>query len=165
MAKKNKAVQALEGAAVLNEVQTIVRRLIEDEELRDNVRHAIDSSRTVVDRVTSAKKPSKLLEDKKLQSEAIEALAAIRAVTVSLTGLGKSLPDPKKLTGRTKKKGGAGRFVLLIGAGGAAAVAASENLRSKVLDALFGAEEEFEYSPPPPPPAAADASDSPLSAV
>jgi hypothetical protein len=44
------------------------------------------------------------------------------------------------------------------------AVAASDSLRSKVLDALFGAEEEFQYSPPPPP-TAADAPGNPLSAV
>ena len=30
--------------------------------------------------------------------------------------------------------------------GGAIALAASEGLRKKVLDALFGAEEEFEYT-------------------
>ena len=29
------------------------------------------------------------------------------------------------------------------------ALAVSEKLRSKVLDTLFGAEEEFEYTPPP----------------
>jgi hypothetical protein len=41
--------------------------------------------------------------------------------------------------------------------GGALALAGSESLRSKVLDTLFGAEEEFQYTPPAgtpaPPPA------------
>jgi hypothetical protein len=41
--------------------------------------------------------------------------------------------------------------------GGGAAVALSEGLRKKLLDALFGAEEEFEYTssttPTPTPPA------------
>jgi hypothetical protein len=32
--------------------------------------------------------------------------------------------------------------------GGGAAIAFSESVRSKVLDKLFGAEEEFQYSPP-----------------
>jgi hypothetical protein len=161
MAKRNKAVQALEGGIALSEVQTIIRRLIEDEELREAVAQAIESSRSVVERVTSAKKPSKLLEDKKLQSEAIDAFNAIRTVSISLTGLGKSLPQPRKAK---KKKGGAGRLLLLVGAGGVAAVAASEGLRSKLLDALFGAEEEFQYSPPPPA-TEGDASGAPLSAV
>lgn len=159
--RKKKAVQALEGAAALTEVNNVIRRLIEDADLREAVGRAIESSRAVYERVSSAKKPSKLLEDKKLQAEAIEAFDAIRTVTISLTGAGKSLPQPKKL--KKKKRGGLGRVVLLAGAGGAIAVAASEGVRSKVLDALFGAEEEFEYSPPPAAPA--DAPGSPLSAV
>jgi hypothetical protein len=164
MAKRNKAVQALEGAAALSEVQTIIRRLIEDEDLRETVGRAIESSRAVYDRVSSTKKPSKLLEDKKLQAEAIEAFDAIRSVTVALTGVGKSLPQVGKAArARKKRKGGFKRLVVLSGAGGVAAVAASGGLRSKVLDALFGAEEEFEYSPPPP--AATDTPGSPLSAV
>ena len=44
-----------------------------------------------------------------------------------------------------------------IAIAGAVALAASEGLRNKVLDALFGAEEEFDYSsnttPADPPPA------------
>jgi hypothetical protein len=34
---------------------------------------------------------------------------------------------------------------VLAGVGSGAAIAGSEKLRSKVLDTLFGAEEEFEY--------------------
>ena len=37
-----------------------------------------------------------------------------------------------------------GLLLLIVGAG--AALALSEGLRKKVLDALFGAEEEFEYT-------------------
>src|ERR1700722_1076842 len=135
MAKRKKAVQALEGAAALTEVNNVIRRLIEDADLREAVGRAIESSRAVYERVSSAKKPSKLLEDKKLQAEAIEAFDAIRTVTVSLTGAGRSLPQPKKLK---KKRGGFGRVLLLAGAGGAIAMAASDGVRSKVLDALFG---------------------------
>lgn len=166
MAKRKKATRALEGAAALGEVQTIIRRLVEDEELREAASRALDSSRKVVDRVSGTRKPAKLLDDKKLRTDAIEALDAIRTVAVSLTGV--SLPQPKKLARaasgkKQKKRGGLGKLVVLAGVGGAAAMAASENVRSKVLDALFGAEEEFEYSPPPP--ASADAPGNPLSAV
>jgi hypothetical protein len=165
MAKRKKAVHALEGAAAFGEVQAIIRRLVEDAELREAASRALDSSRKVVDRVSGTRKPAKLLEDKKLRAEAIEALDAIRNVAVSLTGM--SLPQPKKIaqaaSGKKKKRGGLGKLVVLGGVGGAAAMVASENVRSKVLDALFGAEEEFEYSPPPP--ASADAPGSPLSAV
>jgi hypothetical protein len=50
------------------------------------------------------------------------------------------------------------RKILLLLVVSTAAVALSESLRNRVLDALFGAEEEFTYSPPTapasPPPAA-----------
>ena len=39
-----------------------------------------------------------------------------------------------------------GRLVLLTVVSGAIALAVSEGLRKKVLDVLFGAEEEFEYT-------------------
>ena len=163
MAKRKKTAQALDGSAALSEVQTIVRRLVEDEDLRDGVGQAIESSRRVYDRVSSTRKPSKLLEDKKLQDDAIDALDAIRSVSIALTGVGKSLPSPKSLK-KQRKKSGFGRLVVVVGIGTAVAVAASDGLRSKVLDTLFGAEEEFQYSPPPPP-AATDAPGTPLSAV
>lgn len=163
MAKRKKAVQGLEGSAALNEVQTIVRRLVEDEDLRDGLGQAIESSRRVYDRVSGTKKPAKLLEDKKLQADAIDAFDAIRSVTIALTGVGKSWPSPKALK-KQRKKGGFGRLVILVGLAGAAAIAASDEIRSKVLDTLFGAEEEFQYSPPPPP-TAADSPGTPLSAV
>ena len=83
-------------------------------------------------------------------------------------GLAESLRDasdalregPKK----RKRRFGLGRLLLLTIVGGGIALALSEPLRKKVLDALFGAEEEFDYQstttspPPPPPPAASDAS-------
>ena len=49
---------------------------------------------------------------------------------------------PKK----RKSGGGLGRIVLLGVVGTAVALVVSEGLRKKVLDALFGAEEEFEYT-------------------
>ncbi len=38
-------------------------------------------------------------------------------------------------------------MIVVVGTG--AALAASSSLRSKVLDVLFGKEEEFQYTPPP----------------
>jgi hypothetical protein len=42
--------------------------------------------------------------------------------------------------------GGAGKLLFLLLLGGVLAMVLSKDLRSKVLDALFGAEEEFDYS-------------------
>ena len=53
--------------------------------------------------------------------------------------------SPKK---QAKKGRRFGRKVMVVVIGGGVALIASEKLRSKVLDPLFGAEEEFEYTPP-----------------
>jgi hypothetical protein len=55
----------------------------------------------------------------------------------------------KKAEEKPKKKKRRGRklfFLLLVG--GAGALVLSEDVRNKALDALFGSEEEFQYSPP-----------------
>jgi hypothetical protein len=54
---------------------------------------------------------------------------------------------------KPKKRKGPRLIRRLVGVGvlaGGAALAFSEGLRSKVLDKLFGSEEEFQYSPPSP---------------
>jgi uncharacterized protein (UPF0147 family) len=138
--------------ASITKANPYLQRLIEDAQLRDNVRTALDSGKSALNRLTSAKAPQKaLIDDKKLQNEIRSAAEAIRDAAMALSDAPKH-PKPKQ-----KKRGGLGRklMVLLVGAG--AALALSEGLRSKVLDTLFGAEEEFQYTPPPgtpaPPPA------------
>jgi len=57
----------------------------------------------------------------------------------------------KKAEEKPKKKKRRGRkllFLLIIG--GAGALVLSEDVRNKALDALFGSEEEFQYTPPAP---------------
>lgn len=56
-------------------------------------------------------------------------------------GLRKKAEKPKK-----KKRVRKLLFLLLVG--GAGALMLSEGARNKALDALFGSEEEFQYSPP-----------------
>ncbi len=129
-----------------------IQRLIEDAQLRDNVRTALDSGKSAASRLSNAKAPQKaLIEDKKLQNELRSAFEAGRDAVMALSDA------PKR--SKPKKKGGLGRKLLLLMVGAVIALAASEGLRSKVLDALFGAEEEFQYTPPvgtpTPPPASA----------
>jgi hypothetical protein len=126
--------------ASITKANPYIQRLIEDASLRDNVRTAIDSTKSAYTRLSNGKAPAKaLLEDKKLQRNLQEAYEAVREATAALT------EGPKK-----RRKGLTfGRAILLAVTGGGLALAFSEGLRSKVLDTLFGAEEEFQYTPPP----------------
>jgi hypothetical protein len=80
-----------------------------------------------------------LLEDKRLHADLGKALAAARDVTITIT-------NTKR---RRRRRLTVGRVVILGTIGVGVAVATSEKLRSKALDMLFGAEEEFQYTPPP----------------
>jgi hypothetical protein len=64
-----------------------------------------------------------------------------------------------------KRRFGVGKILVVGGLVGAGALAASQGLRTKVLDLLFGAEEEFEYTPPTPESTDGEAASTPLSAV
>ena len=136
MAAKKKAAQASK-AAMKARYNPYVQRLIDDEDLRDNVVHAYESLRAAYGRVSNGKNTtSQIFEDKKLQKQIKEASENLRDAAVALHDA------PKK-----QRKGGGFRRVLLLGiVGGGLALVLSEGLRKKVLDAVFGAEEEFEYT-------------------
>ena len=113
-----------------------VQRVVDDEDLRQNIVQAYESSRDAFGRLSNGKSPSKqIFDDKKLQKDLKEAAESIRDASIALR------EAPKKQRG-----GGFGRLLLLGLIGGGLALALSEGLRKKVLDALFGAEEEFEYT-------------------
>ena len=135
MPAKKKAAKASAGAYAAGKAvrsNEYVQRLVDDPELRENLRNAFVSARKAYGRV-NGKGPAKALENKKVQKELKEAAASLKDAADSLRG-------------QKKRKRSKGRllFVGLVGAG--LALALSEGLRKKVLDALFGAEEEFEYS-------------------
>jgi len=110
--------------------------LIDDEDLRKNIVQAYESARDAYTRLSNGKSPTaQIFDDKKLQKHIKEAAGNVRDASVALH------EAPKK-----QKKGGFGRVLLLGIVGGAVALAVSEGLRKKVLDALLGAEEEFEYT-------------------
>jgi hypothetical protein len=135
MAAKKKAAKA-QKAAMKARYNPYVQKIIDDEDLRDNIVQAFESLRGVYGRLSNGKSPtSQIFEDKKLQKKIKEASGNIRDAAVTLH------EAPKK-----QRKGGFGRVLLLGIVGGAAALAFSEGLRKKVLDTLFGAEEEFEYT-------------------
>ncbi len=135
MAAKKKAAKA--GAGVFAAGKAVrsndyVQRLMTDEELRANLRNAFASAKTAYGRI-NGKGPAKALDDKKTQRELKDAAASLKEASDQLRGVKK----------RKKRKG---RLLLLALVGAGAALALSEGLRKKVLDAMFGAEEEFEYT-------------------
>src|SRR5690242_10177531 len=72
MSKKKKAVKAQAkaqstAADAVEAAKPYVQRFVEDDDLRSNLREAYESARDAYDRASDGKKPSKLLEDKKLQ--------------------------------------------------------------------------------------------------
>jgi hypothetical protein len=137
--KKKKAAKGAAGAVAAGKAAAsnpYISRLIEDEELRDNLRNAYESARKAYARMSNGKGPAKaLLDDKKTQKELQQAASNLKEAAETLRGAKKG--------GRKRKRRG-GLVLLVVGAG--AALALSEGLRKKVLDALFGAEEEFEYT-------------------
>jgi hypothetical protein len=129
--------------ANITKANPYLQRLIEDATLRDNVRTALDSGKHAYDRLIDARAPHKaLLDDRKLQTDLRSAAEAVRDAALALSDAPNN-PSPRKA-----RKGGIGRKLAVVAIGAVAALAGSESLRSKVLDALFGAEEEFQYTPP-----------------
>jgi hypothetical protein len=119
-----------------------IQRVIQDATLRENVRTAYDSTRSAYTRLTNGKAPHKaLLEDKKLQRDLQSAVEALREASSALSEAPKK-PSPRK-------RGGFVRKLMIVALGFGLALAGSEKLRTKVLDMVFGKEEEFEYTPPP----------------
>jgi hypothetical protein len=133
---KTKATQAADLYSTARE-NPYVQRLIEDEELRDSLRNAFEAARGAYTRATGNGKGAvkAVTSDKKVQRD-------LRSAAESLRDASEALRAPRK----KRKKSRLGRLVLfgLVAAG--IALVLSEDARKAVLDALFGAEEEFEYT-------------------
>ena len=135
MTSKTKATQAADLYSTARE-NPYVQRLIEDEDLRDSLRDAFESARGAYTRATGNGKGAvkAVTSDKKVQKEMRKAAESMQEASERLRS------KPKR------RKGGIGRLLLLAVIGGVVALAVSEGARKAVLDALFGAEEEFEYT-------------------
>jgi hypothetical protein len=103
--------------------------LLEDEELRSSLLGTYEAARKAYGRVSDGKPMSALVDAHKLQREIKNTASAIQA--------------PNK---GGQRRSGLKRTLLLLSLSAVLAVALSESLRSKVLDMMFGAEEEFDYS-------------------
>lgn len=115
---------------------TYVRRLIEDEELRASIIAAAVAAKNAYGRVQSSR------------SSAVESVANDRKVKRDLSEAADSLRDAaERLREGPKKKRHPIRKLIGIGLlTGGLVLVFSESARKTVLDAVFGAEEEFVYT-------------------
>jgi hypothetical protein len=136
MAAKDKIGRASSAARAARR-NRYLQRLVEDEQLRDSLLAAYGAAKRAYGRIGNGKPASKaLFDDRKLQRELKQAAAALRDASSALR------EQPKR-----RRRGGMGRtLLLLLVVAAALALALSEELRSKVLDLIFGTEEEFDYS-------------------
>ncbi len=136
MAAKKKAAKAGAGAVAAGKAagsNPYVQRLVEDRELRENLRTAFESTRKAYGRMSNKKGPTKaLMEDKKVQKDLRQAAESLREASEQLRG--------------KRRKSRLGRLILIALLGAIIAVLVSEDIRKALLDRLFGAEEEFEYT-------------------
>lgn len=131
---KTKATQAADLYATARE-NPYVGRLIEDEELRESLKKAFEAAKGAYGRATSNGSTVKAVtSDKKVQRD-------LKVAAENLRDASEAFRAPKK-----RKKSRLGRLILLGLVGAAVALILSEDARKTVLDALFGAEEEFEYT-------------------
>ncbi|CAN5524950.1 hypothetical protein BH20ACT19_BH20ACT19_06280 [soil metagenome] len=139
MAAKKKAAKAGAGAVSAGKAaknNQYLKQLVVDAQLREDLRTAVESGSRAYRRA-NGKGPAKALDDKKVQKDLKEAATSLQSAASTLRG------GPKK---KKRKRRGLGSLIGIALIGGIVAIAVSEDLRKKVLDALFGAEEEFEYS-------------------
>ena len=137
MAAKKRAASVGAGAVAAGMAakdNAYVQRLIEDEELRQNLITAYKSARNAYGRMSNGKGPTAALNDKKTQKQLREAANSLKEAADSLR------------SARRPKRRGRGLMLIVVGVG--LAFVLSEGLRKKALDTLFGAEEEFEYTSP-----------------
>jgi hypothetical protein len=134
---KSKTTQTADRAGDLYEAareNPYVQRLIEDEDLRDNLKDAYSSAKKAYSRATGNGKGTvkAVTSDKKVQKEMRQAAEALQ--------------EARERLQKPKKKHRLGKLIMLAIVGGIVALVVSEGARKAVLDALFGAEEEFEYT-------------------
>lgn len=116
-----------------------LHKILEDEELRDNALAALASVRSAFDRASDKGWDNKadLIHDKKLRKELKKAADGLKQTKEDITAAGGK---------SAKKRHPLRKLVAIAIIGGVIAVVVNEDIRKTVLDTLFGAEEEFEYT-------------------
>ena len=133
MAKSTSRAQRARSAAASAGSNPYLKRIVEDEDLRDSVVVAFEAARDAYDRLSSnGNVIDTAIDDKKLHKDLKTAAENMREATQRLKG--------------EEEKRRFGRLLMIAFIGAVLALVLSEGLRKSLLDALFGAEEEFEYT-------------------
>ncbi len=112
-----------------------VQRLLTDEELHDTLKEAYGAAKTAYGRISGN------------GDGPVKAVTSDRKVQRDLRNAAESLKEATEQFRAPKKKGhGFRNFVVLAAVAGGVTLAVSEGARKAVLDKVFGAEEEFEYT-------------------
>lgn len=113
-----------------------LNKIIEDKELRDNAVAALQSVKSAFDqaKATGFDNPAELVQDKKIKKDLKKAADTLKTTTEDIQAAGKKKRHPLR------------KVIALAVIGGIIAIVVSEDARKAVLDTLFGAEEEFEYT-------------------
>lgn len=111
-----------------------VRRLVEDEELRNSLISAFTAARTAYGRVSSSKSsPVEAVSDRKVKRDLQNAAASLKEAS-------ERIREPKKKRHPFRNLVAVGLLT------GGLVLIFSESARKSLLDAVFGAEEEFVYT-------------------
>ena len=111
-----------------------VRRLVEDEELRNSLISAFTAARTAYGRVSSSKaSPVEAVSDRKVKRDLQSAAASLKEAS-------ERIREPKKKRHPFRNLVAVGLLT------GGLVLIFSESARKSLLDAVFGAEEEFVYT-------------------
>ena len=125
------------GKRAADSTTQYIKRVLEDEKVRKSLTDAVHASHQAYGRVRKSNKSgTKALHDRKVKRD--------------LKSAAESLRDAAEAMKRERKKRRRPILKILFAAIVATTLALvlSEKFRQKVLDLLFGAEEEFEYTSP-----------------
>lgn len=138
MAKTSRASHTADRAADLYSAareNPYVDRLIEDDELRESLRDAFEAARKAYGRASGNGKGT------------VKAMASNKKVQKDLKTAAESLREAsEQLRAPRRRKSRLGKLILFGFVAGIIALVLSEDARKTVLDTLFGAEEDFEYT-------------------
>jgi CHASE3 domain sensor protein len=113
-----------------------LNKIIEDKELRDNAVAALQSVKSAFDKAkeTGFDNPAELVKDPKIKKDLKKAADTLKTTSDDIQAAGKKKRHPLR------------KLLAVAVIGGIVAIVVSEDARKAVLDTLFGAEEEFEYT-------------------